>query len=170
MRTSEVGTTVSLEQTGSDSEGLTWGGEDRAPEDEAPPPVQPFPRVAPPLPDELLEEVRLLANIDTPTEKVFPVVLVGQPDVAHPVEDALEAHPALGARERTAGDFPVVSVAVGYALDAGRIRQARLVLGGVAPVPWRSAVAEAVLEKFGGDSVGETRRNVESYLDTLRFR
>jgi chorismate synthase len=31
-------------------------------------------------------------------------------------------------------------------------------------------VAEAVLEKFGGDSVGETRRNVESYLDTLRFR
>jgi xanthine dehydrogenase YagS FAD-binding subunit len=52
----------------------------------------------------------------------------------------------LKARERTAGDFPVVSVAVGYALDAGRIRQARLVLGGVAPVPWRSPAAEAVLE------------------------
>ena len=31
-------------------------------------------------------------------------------------------------------------------------------------------VAEAVLEKFGGDSVGETRRNVEGYLGTLRFR
>jgi chorismate synthase len=31
-------------------------------------------------------------------------------------------------------------------------------------------LAEAVLEKFGGDSVGETRRNAESYLDTLRFR
>jgi chorismate synthase len=31
-------------------------------------------------------------------------------------------------------------------------------------------VAEAVLEKFGGDSVRETRRNVEGYLDTLRFR
>jgi chorismate synthase len=30
-------------------------------------------------------------------------------------------------------------------------------------------LAEAVLEKFGGDSVRETRRNVESYLDTLRF-
>jgi xanthine dehydrogenase YagS FAD-binding subunit len=50
------------------------------------------------------------------------------------------------ARERTAGDFPVVSVAIGYALDGGRIRQARLVLGGVAPVPRRSAAAEAVLE------------------------
>ena len=28
-------------------------------------------------------------------------------------------------------------------------------------------IADAVLEKFGGDSVTETRRNVQSYLDTL---
>ncbi len=31
-------------------------------------------------------------------------------------------------------------------------------------------LAEAVLEKFGGDSVSETRRNVQGYLDALRFR
>ncbi len=31
-------------------------------------------------------------------------------------------------------------------------------------------LADAVVEKFGGDSVAETRRNVESYLDALRFR
>lgn len=31
-------------------------------------------------------------------------------------------------------------------------------------------LAEAVLEKFGGDSLAETRRNAEGYLDTLRFR
>ena len=31
-------------------------------------------------------------------------------------------------------------------------------------------LAEAVLEKFGGDSVGETRRNVRSYLDRLAER
>ena len=31
-------------------------------------------------------------------------------------------------------------------------------------------VAEAITEKFGGDSVGETRRNVESYLASLRVR
>jgi chorismate synthase len=31
-------------------------------------------------------------------------------------------------------------------------------------------LADAVLEKFGGDSVTETRRNAESYLATLRFR
>jgi chorismate synthase len=30
-------------------------------------------------------------------------------------------------------------------------------------------LADAVLEKFGGDSVGETRRNAQSYLDTMRF-
>jgi xanthine dehydrogenase YagS FAD-binding subunit len=52
----------------------------------------------------------------------------------------------LKARERTAGDFAVVSVAVGYALDTGRIRQARLILGGVGPVPWRSPAGEAALE------------------------
>jgi chorismate synthase len=31
-------------------------------------------------------------------------------------------------------------------------------------------IADAVLEKFGGDSATETRRNAQSYLDTLRFR
>jgi chorismate synthase len=31
-------------------------------------------------------------------------------------------------------------------------------------------LADAVVEKFGGDSVQETRRNAESYLDTLRYR
>ncbi|HXH08512.1 MAG TPA: xanthine dehydrogenase family protein subunit M [Alphaproteobacteria bacterium] len=52
----------------------------------------------------------------------------------------------LKARERTAGDFPLVSVAIGYSLDGGRIHQARLVLGGVASIPWRSPTAEALLE------------------------
>lgn len=31
-------------------------------------------------------------------------------------------------------------------------------------------LAEAVLEKFGGDSVQETRRNYESYMQNLRFK
>jgi general secretion pathway protein A len=34
------------------------------------------------LPDELLEEVRLLVNIETETVKLMPVVLVGQPELA----------------------------------------------------------------------------------------
>ena len=52
----------------------------------------------------------------------------------------------LKARERTAGDFPLVSVAIGFALRHGVIQQARVILGGVAPVPWRSRAAEAALE------------------------
>jgi chorismate synthase len=31
-------------------------------------------------------------------------------------------------------------------------------------------LADAVTEKFGGDSLGETRRNVQSYLENLRYR
>jgi len=31
-------------------------------------------------------------------------------------------------------------------------------------------LADAVLEKFGGDSVGETARNVATYLDNLTIR
>ena len=34
------------------------------------------------LSDELLEEIRLLANIETATEKLLPVVLAGQPQLA----------------------------------------------------------------------------------------
>jgi general secretion pathway protein A len=34
------------------------------------------------LPNELLEEIRLLANVETADEKIFPVVLAGQPELA----------------------------------------------------------------------------------------
>ena len=42
--------------------------------------------------------------------------------------------------------------------------------GGVAEAKVARVLADAVLEKFGGDSVAETRRNVEGYLDRLRQR
>jgi general secretion pathway protein A len=34
------------------------------------------------LPDDILEEIRLLANLETPTTKLLPVVLAGQPELA----------------------------------------------------------------------------------------
>jgi len=34
------------------------------------------------LPDEILEEIRLLANMETPTQKLLPVVLAGQPELS----------------------------------------------------------------------------------------
>jgi xanthine dehydrogenase YagS FAD-binding subunit len=48
-------------------------------------------------------------------------------------------------RERTAGDFAIVSVAVGFALLDGRMHDCRVVLGSVAPTPLRSIEAEALL-------------------------
>jgi len=39
------------------------------------------------LPDELLEEIRLLSNIETATEKLLPIVLVGQPELASRLND-----------------------------------------------------------------------------------
>ncbi|HKI96984.1 MAG TPA: xanthine dehydrogenase family protein subunit M [bacterium] len=52
----------------------------------------------------------------------------------------------LKARERTAGDFPLVSVAFGARMEGGVLREVRLVLGGVAPVPWPCPQAAALLE------------------------
>jgi general secretion pathway protein A len=39
------------------------------------------------LPDEILEEIRLLANMETPTGKLLPVVLAGQPELAVRLND-----------------------------------------------------------------------------------
>ena len=39
------------------------------------------------LSQELLEEIRLLANIETESEKLLPLVLVGQPDLGRRLED-----------------------------------------------------------------------------------
>ena len=39
------------------------------------------------LPDEILEEIRLLANMETPTGKLLPVVLAGQPELAARLND-----------------------------------------------------------------------------------
>ena len=50
------------------------------------------------------------------------------------------------ARERTAGDFPIVSAAIGYDVADGRMTGVRIVLGGVAPTPLQMTAAEAVLE------------------------
>jgi xanthine dehydrogenase YagS FAD-binding subunit len=51
----------------------------------------------------------------------------------------------LKARDRASYAFALASAAVALRLDGGRIAQARIALGGVAPKPWRAREAEASL-------------------------
>ncbi len=51
----------------------------------------------------------------------------------------------LKAREREAGDFALVSVAVRLAVSDGVVQQAAVALGGVAPVPYRATQVEEYL-------------------------
>jgi xanthine dehydrogenase YagS FAD-binding subunit len=48
-------------------------------------------------------------------------------------------------RERGSYDFALASVALALRMQGGTIAEARLVLGGVAPIPWRCGEAEAAL-------------------------
>src|SRR5262249_10858353 len=48
-------------------------------------------------------------------------------------------------RERTSYAFAVVSAAAALDIAGGKIREARIALGGVAPKPWRARAAEAAL-------------------------
>ena len=61
--------------------------------------------------------------------------------------DAPERSVYLKVRERESGDFALVSVAAALSLDddGSTIRQARIALGGVAPVPYRAAEVEDYL-------------------------
>jgi xanthine dehydrogenase YagS FAD-binding subunit len=48
-------------------------------------------------------------------------------------------------RERGAFDFALAGAAIVLAMAEGKVKTARVVLSGVAPVPWRSAEAEQAL-------------------------
>ena len=69
----------------------------------------------------------------------------------------------LKVRERTSFAFAVVSAAAGLRIEQGRIREARLALGGVAAKPWRARAAEKIL---AGASPGQDvfRRAAEAAL------
>src|SRR5246127_1566877 len=49
-------------------------------------------------------------------------------------------------RDRQSYEFALVSAAAAVAPDGGRIRSARLAMGGVAHKPWRLSAAEAALQ------------------------
>jgi chorismate synthase len=58
------------------------------------------------------------------------------------------------------------AVAINQRSDACAVPRGSVVMEAMVAL----VLADAVLEKFGGDSVAETRRNAASYLDSLPFR
>jgi xanthine dehydrogenase YagS FAD-binding subunit len=65
----------------------------------------------------------------------------------------LLAAPGAGARSATyevrfkqSHDWPLAMATVALVMDGGRVKAARVVMGAVAPVPWRSEAAEAALQ------------------------
>src|SRR5215211_3153051 len=73
----------------------------------------------------------------------------------------------LKVRDRASYAFALVAVAAALELDGGRVRAARVVLGGVAHKPWRSTEAEAAL---AGKPVSEEsfRRAAEAALQNAK--
>jgi xanthine dehydrogenase YagS FAD-binding subunit len=63
----------------------------------------------------------------------------------------------LKVRDRLSYAFALVSVAAALELDGGRIREARLALGGVAHKPWRNVEAEAALRGEATDRSAFTK-------------
>jgi xanthine dehydrogenase YagS FAD-binding subunit len=52
----------------------------------------------------------------------------------------------LKVRDRESYEFALASAAVALDFDGGKVREARIALGGVATVPWRSTAAEGALK------------------------
>ena len=84
------------------------------------------------LPDQDLERENVLQQGEIVTEVALPA--------ASGVKSSYRK-----IRERGAWDFALVSVALAVRLSGSTVAEARVVLGGVAPAPWRSAAAEAAL-------------------------
>lgn len=82
-------------------------------------------------------------NILSPGELVTRVYLQGPVDPGPQLEERTSLY--LKARERQGGDFAVASVAASLNLEGGIVRQMPVVLGGVAPVPFRARRVEEYL-------------------------
>lgn len=80
---------------------------------------------------------RRTETVVRPDELVLAVELTAQASGSRSVY--------LKAMDRKVWAFALAGLAVSLTLDAGRITAARVVLGGVAPIPWRAREAESVL-------------------------
>ena len=76
-------------------------------------------------------------------------------EIQVPLPEEKERGIFLKSMERKAWSFALVSLALQLRLDGDRVAEGRMVLGGVAPIPWRAKEAEEILrgEKLSEDLV-----------------
>ena len=96
------------------------------------------------LPHELLEEVRLLANFETETDKLLPVVLAGQPELASRLEH--EELRQLKQRVALRCDLSALDVRETASYIAGRIA----IAGGDSPRIFTREAVQAIYERSAG--------------------
>ena len=103
-------------------------------------------RIAGPAGERLLplDQFFVLPTVDTLRENILkPGQIVTEILVPRPGAETRSTY--WKQMERELWDFALVSAAVAVRQRAGKVEHARVVLGGVAPIPWRSKEAEAVL-------------------------
>ena len=76
----------------------------------------------------------------------------------------------LKAMDRKAWSFALVSVAAAARVREGKLRDVRIVLGGVAPVPWRVAEAERALDGRPLDDAAAARAADLLFADALPLK
>jgi xanthine dehydrogenase YagS FAD-binding subunit len=91
-----------------------------------------------------LEKFFVLPQIDYRHENILkPDEIVTEIQVAYPKPGSKGFYHKV--RERLAWDHAIVSVATVVQSSGGAVREARVVMGGVAPIPWRAPKAEEFL-------------------------
>jgi general secretion pathway protein A len=96
------------------------------------------------LPDALLEEVRLLANIETTTEKLLSIILIGQPELA----DRLDASSMRQLKQRVALRCELAALDLGE--TAAYIDTRIRVAGGDGATIFSASAIEAIYRASGG--------------------
>jgi xanthine dehydrogenase YagS FAD-binding subunit len=103
-----------------------------------------------------LENFFVLPRTDVLRENILgPGEIITEIIVPAPLGNTSSVY--LEAREKQSFDWPLASVAAVLATDGDRVRQARIVMGAVAPIPWRVPEAEKVLTGAKLDSAVAAR-------------
>ena len=91
-----------------------------------------------------LEKFFVLPQVDYKRENILgPGEIVTEIQIPHPKPGSKGFYHKV--RERQAWDHAIVSVSTVVESSGGTVRDTRVVLGGVAPIPWRAPKAEAFL-------------------------